>query len=108
MSDSLADRPCVQYPEGSPPLTSERRDALMREVDGWTVEEGHHLRKEWEFPDFLTALAFVNRAGEIAEAEQHHPEMILTWGKVAVEIWTHTVGGLSESDFILAAKLDRI
>ncbi len=108
MSEPLASRRCAQIPEGTPPLAPERRDALLSEIDGWEIVDGHHLRREWSFPDFLSALDWVNRAGEIAEAERHHPEIFLTWGRVSVEIWTHTVNGLSESDFILAAKLERL
>jgi 4a-hydroxytetrahydrobiopterin dehydratase len=73
---------------------------------GWTVVEEHHLEKSYAFPDFATALAFVNRLGEIAEAVDHHPDLHLAWGKVTVTIWTHEIDGLTESDFILAAKAD--
>jgi 4a-hydroxytetrahydrobiopterin dehydratase len=72
---------------------------------GWTVIEEHHLSKEFQFKDFAEALAFVNRVGEIAEREGHHPDIFLSWGKVHVEIWTHKIDGLTESDFILAAKI---
>jgi 4a-hydroxytetrahydrobiopterin dehydratase len=70
------------------------------------VVEDKKLQKTYTFPDFAQALAFVNRAGAVAEVEGHHPDVYLTWGKVGVEIWTHAIGGLSENDFILAAKLD--
>ena len=108
MSPALRDRHCESYPEGTAPLSVDRRDELLEEIPGWRVVDGHHLRREWSFPDFLTALAFVNAAGALAEAEKHHPDLFLSWGKVAVEIWTHTVNGLSERDFILAAKLEAL
>lgn len=108
MTEALRDRHCKAYPEGTPALGAERCAELLEEIPGWTMIDGHHLRREWGFPDFLTALAFVNEIGALAEAEQHHPDLFLSWGKVAIEIWTHTVNGLSESDFILAAKLEAL
>jgi 4a-hydroxytetrahydrobiopterin dehydratase len=69
---------------------------------------GHHLFRKFDFPDFRAALAFVNRAGELAEEEGHHPDFYISWGKVEVKIWTHAIDGLTESDFILAAKIDRL
>jgi 4a-hydroxytetrahydrobiopterin dehydratase len=81
---------------------------LKAEVSGWQVVDGHHLIKAYKFPDFRTALDFVNQAGAIAETEGHHPDLFLAWGKVEVKTWTHKIDGLTESDFILAAKIDRI
>jgi 4a-hydroxytetrahydrobiopterin dehydratase len=77
-------------------------------VPGWEVIEEHHLEKTCVFPDFKTALAFVNRVGEIAEQQGHHPDVFLSWGQVRVKIYTHKIDGLTESDFILAAKIDRV
>lgn len=74
----------------------------------WQVVEQHHLSRTFRFADFAGALAFVNQVGAVAEAENHHPDLHLAWGRVGVEIWTHAIGGLSESDFILAAKIDRL
>lgn len=74
---------------------------------GWTVERGHHLRKEYKFTDFASALGFVNRVSEVAEQQGHHPDVYLSWGKVRLEIWTHKINGLTESDFIFAAKADQ-
>jgi 4a-hydroxytetrahydrobiopterin dehydratase len=68
----------------------------------------HHLRKAFSFPDFVTALRFTNQVGELAEAEGHHPDIRLTWGRVEIEIFTHKIDGLTESDFILAARIDRL
>lgn len=98
-------RPCEQ---GTPPLRGLELATLAAEVPGWRIVDDHHLTREFRFPDFLSALQFVNRAGELAEREQHHPDIFLTWGKARFEIWTHSVGGLSENDFILAAKIDAL
>ena len=73
---------------------------------GWRVVENHHLQKEFTFPNFGEALAFVNRIAAIAEEMDHHPEITLTWGKVGVRIWTHTVNGLTRKDFQLADKIE--
>jgi 4a-hydroxytetrahydrobiopterin dehydratase len=78
------------------------------QLEGWTMINEHHLEKEYRFKDFVEALGFVNRLGEVAEAEGHHPDIFLTWGKVKVTLWTHSVGGLTESDFKLAAKADGV
>jgi 4a-hydroxytetrahydrobiopterin dehydratase len=75
---------------------------------GWRVVSNHHLEKEYEFPDFVKALDFTNRVGEVAEREGHHPDIHLSWGKVRLDIWTHKIDGLTESDFVLAAKADTI
>jgi 4a-hydroxytetrahydrobiopterin dehydratase len=74
---------------------------------GWTMPNEHHLEKEYRFKDFREALDFVNRLGEVAEQEGHHPDIFLTWGRVKVTLWTHSVGGLTEKDFSLAAKADQ-
>jgi 4a-hydroxytetrahydrobiopterin dehydratase len=105
---SLADKHCVPCRGGVPALKVEELERLRAQVSGWQVIEGHHLWKSFAFPDFRTALDFVNRAGEIAEAEGHHPDLFLAWGKVDIKIWTHKVDGLTESDFILAAKIDHL
>jgi len=80
---------------------------LMEQLDGWTFEQGH-LAKSYHFPDFKGALEFVNRIGAIAEEQAHHPDVYMTWGKVSLEVWTHKIDGLTESDFILAAKFDEV
>jgi 4a-hydroxytetrahydrobiopterin dehydratase len=80
---------------------------LMEQLDGWSFEQGH-LAKSYSFADFAGALEFVNRIGAIAEEQSHHPDIYMTWGKVSVEIWTHKIDGLTESDFILAAKFDEV
>jgi 4a-hydroxytetrahydrobiopterin dehydratase len=106
----LANRECVPCRGGVPPLAGAELDRLLAELgpNDWRVVDGHHLEKEYRFHDFVSALAFVNRVGEEAERQGHHPDLHLAWGKVGVTIWTHKIDGLTESDFVLAAKLDRL
>ncbi len=103
----LASLECIPCRGGVPPM---QEPEITRYADrlggGWEVVRGHHLRKELRFRDFAEALAFTNRVGAIAEAEGHHPDIELSWGKVVVTIWTHKIDGLTESDFVLAAKID--
>jgi 4a-hydroxytetrahydrobiopterin dehydratase len=91
-----------------PRLGGAEVEALASRLDGWRVVDEHHLEKEYEFTNFAGALAFVNRIGEVAEREGHHPDLSLGWGYARVHIWTHAIDGLSESDFILAAKIDKL
>ncbi len=105
---SLVEKHCVPCRGGVPPLAGEALEKLKAEVPGWEVVDGHHLTRSFKFPDFKTALEFVNRAGAVAEEEGHHPDLLLAWGKVDVKTWTHKIDGLTESDFILAAKIDRL
>lgn len=107
MSD-LASKQCVPCKGGVPPLAGKELEALAKQVPDWKVIDGHHLSRVFTFPDFKQALAFVNQAGAIAEEQGHHPDITLSWGKAAVTTWTHKIDGLTESDFILAAKIDRI
>ncbi|HEV7515313.1 MAG TPA: 4a-hydroxytetrahydrobiopterin dehydratase [Thermoanaerobaculia bacterium] len=108
MDNDLADRQCAPCEKGEKPLAGEAADRLLGQLSGWTLKDGKELEKEYRFPDFRQALGFVNRLGEEAEREGHHPDIYLTWGKVRVNLSTHSVGGLSENDFILAAKADRV
>ncbi len=87
-------------------MKGEELRSYTGELPDWNVVEEHHLRKTFAFPDFRQALAFVNRIGEVAEEEGHHPDLTLVWGRVDVEIYTHKIQGLTPSDFILAAKID--
>lgn len=105
---NLAGKHCVPCRGGVPPVQGEELEQLKAQVPGWQVVNGHHLTKTYKFPDFRTALDFVNKAGAIAEEEGHHPDLLLSWGKVEVTTWTHKIDGLTESDFILAAKIDQI
>jgi 4a-hydroxytetrahydrobiopterin dehydratase len=102
----LESRACIPCRGGTPPLTPDQIAPLLAQLTGWTVVENHHLEKTWRFPDFVLALAFVNRIGALAEAEGHHPDLTLAWGRVGATIHTYKIGGLTESDFILAAKFD--
>jgi 4a-hydroxytetrahydrobiopterin dehydratase len=105
---ALADNQCVPCRGGVPPLPRERIDALLKELEpGWNLSPAGHLLRSFEFRDFAGALAFANRVGAIAEREGHHPDLHVAWGRCGVEIWTHKIDGLTESDFFLAAKADR-
>jgi len=105
---SLSEKHCVPCKGGVPPLAGAELKRLQQELPEWQVVDGHHLLRSFTFPDFKTALDFVNKAGAIAEEEGHHPDLFLSWGKVEVKIWTHKIDGLTESDFILAAKIGKI
>lgn len=108
MSD-LASKSCIPCQGGVPPLAGDELKQLQEQLGGdWEVVDGHHLHKSWGFADFKDALAFVNRIGEIAEQEGHHPDLQLSWGKVVVDMHTHKIDGLTESDFVLAAKIDQL
>lgn len=105
----LADKSCVPCRGGVPPLRGEEIAPYLELLrNGWTVVAEHHLANEFKFPDFAGALALVNQIGAVAEAEGHHPDIELGWGRVGVTIWTHKIDGLTESDFVLAAKIDRL
>jgi 4a-hydroxytetrahydrobiopterin dehydratase len=104
----LADKQCVPCRGGVPSLEGSKVDELLSQLDGWAIEKGHHLTRSFTFPNFVTALAFVNKVGDVAEEQGHHPDIHLAWGRVKVETWTHKIDGLTESDFILAAKIDRL
>ena len=105
---SLVEKHCVPCRGGVPALQGEALESLKAQLPSWTVVDGHHLTRSFSFPDFKTALDFVNRAGAVAEEEGHHPDLLLTWGKVDVKTWTHKIDGLTESDFILGAKIERL
>jgi 4a-hydroxytetrahydrobiopterin dehydratase len=104
----LAERSCVPCRGGVPPLAAAAREGLLAELGGgWQVVDGHHLEKHYAFPDFETAFAFVARVAAVAESEGHHPDIELGWGRAVLRIHTHKIDGLTESDFVLAAKADR-
>jgi 4a-hydroxytetrahydrobiopterin dehydratase len=105
---SLADKTCVPCRGGVPPLKGDALQALRTQLPDWEVIGEHHLHKAFHFPDFQKALDFVNRAGAIAEQQGHHPDILLAWGKAEVTIFTHKIDGLTESDFVLAAKINRV
>ena len=105
---SLAERNCVPCRGGVPALRGAALDTLSQQVPDWKVVDSHHITRTFPFPDFKQALDFVNRVGAMAEQQGHHPDILLAWGKAEVTLWTHAVNGLTESDFILAAKIDRL
>jgi len=108
MTDQLADKKCIPCRGGIPPIKGRELQNLMKAVPQWTVVNEHHLQREFKFPDFRQALAFVNRVGNLAEEQGHHPDILLAWGKAEITLWTHKIDGLTESDFIMAAKIDRL
>jgi len=108
----LARKRCVPCRGGVPPLRgaalTDLLDQLGGPASGWRVVDEHHLEKEYRFSNFADALAYVNRVGAMAEEQQHHPDLFLAWGKLRVAIWTHKIDGLTESDFVFAAKCDAL
>lgn len=105
---NLASRKCIPCRGGVPPLKGEEISKLSSELQGWEVVNEHHLKKNYRFEDFREALVFVDRVGELAEEQGHHPDICFGWGWAEITIWTHKIGGLSESDFIVAAKIDQL
>ena len=104
----LAQENCIPCRGGVPPLKGEELDALQEKLgNDWQIINEHHLEKEYIFADFRQALDFTVKVGEVAENQDHHPDIYLAWGKVKLTIWTHKIDGLTESDFILAAKADQ-
>jgi 4a-hydroxytetrahydrobiopterin dehydratase len=104
----LASKQCVPCRGGVPPLQGSEINRLLEQLSGWEVVNEHHLKKDYRFANFREALTFVNQVGELAEEQGHHPDICFGWGKVEITIWTHKIDGLTESDFILAAKIDEL
>jgi 4a-hydroxytetrahydrobiopterin dehydratase len=109
-AEQLTKKKCVPCEGGVPKLTREEAEAFLANVPGWTLsDDGIRIRKEWRVKNFLAGMDFFNKVAEVAEAEGHHPDLHLVgYRNVAIEIWTHAIGGLSENDFILAAKIDEL
>jgi len=105
VEEDLAKRTCVPCGGSVPKLWGFQLQDFARRLPGWKVVDEHHLTREFTFPDFKGALAFANEVGAIAEAQNHHPEILVAWGKVVITLWTHKIDGLSEADFVLAAKI---
>src|SRR5215813_9112225 len=105
---NLASRECVPCKGGVPPLQGEQIKTLQSELQEWEVNDEHHLSKKYSLPNFAAALEFVNRVGALAEEQGHHPDICFGWGYCEIKIWTHKINGLTESDFILAAKIDQL
>lgn len=107
--NGLAQKECVPCKGGVPLLKGSDLKSLLEKLeDSWQVVDERHLEKEFKFENFRKALDFTNKVGELAENQGHHPDIYLAWGKVKLTIWTHKVGGLTESDFVLAAKADQL
>lgn len=107
--NELADKECVPCKGAVPPLKGKALGELNQKLgSGWKVVRAHHLEKEFTFKNFQEALAFTNQVGALAEAQNHHPDIYLSWGKVKITLWTHKIDGLTESDFILAAKIESL
>tara|TARA_B100001057_G_scaffold117914_1_gene116475 strand:- start:818 stop:1159 length:342 start_codon:yes stop_codon:yes gene_type:complete len=112
MTDELHNKKCVPCEGGIPPFTSSEIQDYLRKVDSWSAREDEkdkfYLIKEFQFKDFVSSQEFVNKVGDIAETEGHHPDLSYGWGYAKVKIFTHAIQGLAESDFILAAKIDKL
>src|SRR5579872_6154219 len=107
MSENMDKKKCTPCSMGTPPLKGDKLKIYVAELPtGWKIIDEHHLEKEFSFKNFREALNFTNKVGEIAEEEGHHPDLLLRWGKVKLTFWTHKINGLSENDFIMAAKCD--
>jgi 4a-hydroxytetrahydrobiopterin dehydratase len=107
MMSNLAQKECVPCKGGVPPLKGVELTRLLAELGGgWNVVAEHHLEKEYRFKNFREALNFTIKIGKLAEAQGHHPDIYLAWGKVKLTVWTHKIDGLTESDFVFAAKAD--
>jgi 4a-hydroxytetrahydrobiopterin dehydratase len=108
MADDLTQKTCVPCRGGIPPLSENEAKVFAKQTPGWDLApKGHHISRTFTFPDFKKAMDFVNKVGEIAEAEQHHPDIEFGWGYAKVKTYTHKIDGLHENDFILAAKIDQ-
>jgi 4a-hydroxytetrahydrobiopterin dehydratase len=105
---ALADQKCVPCSGDTPPLTADEIAPLLAQLEGWEVDGAGHLRKSFKLKNFVAAVELVNAITPVAEAEGHHPDLHVSWGKVGVELWTHAIKGLSESDLVMAAKIDRV
>jgi 4a-hydroxytetrahydrobiopterin dehydratase len=109
MASELAKKKCLPCQGGTPPLKGAAIEELHRQLNPqWAVMDAHHLERAFKFKNFRQALDFTNRVGELAESEGHHPDIFLAWGKVVLKLWTHKIDGLTESDFVFAAKVDEL
>jgi 4a-hydroxytetrahydrobiopterin dehydratase len=104
----LAERQCVPCRGGVPPMKSEQINEMSSLLPDWQVVNEHHLQRAYRFKDFRESLDFINRVGELAEEQGHHPDICFGWGQADITIWTHKIDGLTESDFVLAAKIDKL
>lgn len=97
-------KPCEGYTQ---PLSNEEADNFLKQIPSWSIKNGR-VFKQFKFKDFKKAVEFVNKVADIAEEENHHPDITISYNKVGIELWTHAIKGLSENDFILAARIDNI
>ena len=104
----LAERQCVPCRGGVPPMKGDKITEMSSQLPDWQVVNEHHLQRNYRFKDFRETLDFVNRVGELAEEQGHHPDICFGWGKADITIWTHKIDGLTDSDFVLAAKIDKL
>ncbi len=107
-ASDLASKQCIPCRGGVPPLEGEELGRLSAQLPEWRVADGHHIERAFEFPNFKSALAFVNRISELAEEQGHHPDICFGWKYARVLLYTHKIDGLTESDFIMGAKIDRM
>jgi len=103
----LTQKKCKPCEGGVPLLTEEQTNDLLKQIPSWTIKEGN-VFKQFKFKDFKEAMAFVNKVAGIAEQENHHPDITISYSQVSIGLWTHAINGLSENDFILPAKIDQI
>ena len=109
MTNNLSQKKCVLCEGGVPPMDKWLAMGYLKEIPGWEIlEEERKIKREFKFKDFRSAMAFANKVADLAEAEQHHPNFYIFYNRVTLELWTHAIGGLSENDFILAAKINNI
>jgi 4a-hydroxytetrahydrobiopterin dehydratase len=109
MAANLADRSCIPCRGGIPPLDAAAAKQLLSQAPSWTLmDDAHRIERTFRFPDFKAAIAFVNKVGELAEVEGHHPDIHFGWGYATVSMHTHKIKGLHENDFIMAAKINRL
>ena len=108
MTEDLASQTCVPCRGGVPPIKGDELRRIQQQVPQWKVVNEHHITRTFTFPDFKQTLDFVNRVGAVAEQQGHHPDILLTWGKAEITMWTHKIDGLTQSDFIMAAKIDQL
>jgi len=105
----LTSKKCVPCEGGTPPLAEDKINEFLSQVDSaWVVFENKKIKRKLKFKDFVEAMAFVNKVADLAEEEGHHPDIHIYWNKVNLDLWTHAIGGLSDNDFIIAAKIDKI
>jgi 4a-hydroxytetrahydrobiopterin dehydratase len=105
---ALADQECIPCRGGVPPMAAAQAEQMLAELDdGWQLNADGHLERPYKFGNFIDALSFANKVAGIAESQSHHPDLHIRWGECRVEIWTHKISGLTESDFYMAAKIDR-